>query len=135
MKEVELYFHGYTWEEYAYQIIGHPGIYVVYGGHLDSEGFVVMHEVLYIGYHKRINELFENGMLYSLKHQIKDNERLFFSYTDVMSEEEGNMIAAMLVSSVNPKKAKSELEEIARRKINKIVCKGKCDLLPNVIIG
>ena len=98
MKEIELYFYGYTWEKYAYQIVEHPGIYVVYLGHLDSEGFVVMNKVLYVGYHKRYADILDSEIIDDLK-SLFSNKRKYGINKDNI----------------------------------KIICKGKCELIPNEI--
>lgn len=132
MKEVELRFYGYTWEEYAFQLEGHSGIFIVYLGCLDSEGFVVVKDILYIGYHKRINELFDNGKIGSLKKQVDGSYRLFFSYADVLSETEGITLAKIMNNAIDYRKIKP----VSRNnRIIKLICKGKCDLVPYEIRG
>ena len=129
MKEIELYFYGYTWEKYAYQIAGQPGIYIVYSGHLDPEGFVVMNRVLYVGYHKRCADILESDIIDDLRSSLENNYNLFFSYAIYPSEKEGKEIAELIMNSLNLSKGKLGKDMVDK----KIVCKGKCELIPNEI--
>ncbi len=129
MKEIELYFYGYTWEKYAYQIVEHPGIYIVYSGHLDAEGFVVMNRVLYVGFHKRCADILESDIIDDLRSSLENNYNLFFSYAIYSSEKEGKEIAALIMNSLHLNKG-----ILDNNKDNiKIFCKGKCELIPNEI--
>ena len=129
MKEIELNFYGYTWEKYAYQIAGKPGIYIVYSGHLDPEGFVVMNRVLYVGYHKRCADILDNEIIDVLRSSLVNYDNLFFSYAVYPSEKEGKEIAALIMNSLNLNKVKLVKDKVDK----KIVCKGKCELIPNEI--
>ncbi len=130
MKDVELFFYGYTWEEYAYQIEDHSGVYVVYSGHLDSEGLVVIKKLLYIDYYKRFSEFFDGDIFSTLKAYLKHNERLFFSYAEYLSEEEGREIVSWIKKSLNM----SKKDFNSNKKIKKIISKGDCKFIPNEII-
>lgn len=59
MKTIRLHFHGYTWEDYAFQISSLRGIFVIYKGKLDLEGAVLLQDILYIGYHQGIYEMYD----------------------------------------------------------------------------
>lgn len=103
MKTFELYFYGYTWEEYAFQISDLKGIFVIYQGCLDSEGIIDIKDLLYIGYHNGIIGLYENGIIDSIRHYVKPGGRLFLSYAETPSDEEGKELASVIIRFTNPR--------------------------------
>ena len=103
MRKFELYFYGYTWEEYAFQISSFKGVFVVYQGRLDSEGGIDIKDILYVGFHNGIIDLYENGVINSIRQYIEPGNRY------------------------NPKGVRSDLLNI------QLVNKGNCKFIPNTI--
>ena len=132
MRKFELYFHGYTWEEYAFQISSLKGIFVIYQGRLDSEGFIDIKEILYVGYHNGIVGLYENGVINSIKHYLEPGNRLFLSYAETPTDDVGDNLASIIASVVkpkyNPKGVRNDFLD------TQIVNKGYCKLIPENII-
>ena len=131
MKRVELLFYGYTWEEYAFQISSLQGIFIIYRGKIDSEGFVVIEEVLYVGYHHGIIELYEQGIIESLKDYIASTERIFMSYAEVKLESVGLDVASVIRNEVRPKYKSEETKKVSDYHL---ICKGNCELIPQEIV-
>lgn len=136
MKKVTLTFYGYTWEEYAFQISSLKGLFVVYKGRLDNEGYVDIKEVLYVGYHNGIIELYDDNIIDSLKQYMDFGERLFLSYAEVPSDTDGETISSLISKAVHSiyKKEKKEKIKNSSEQIT-ITCKGNCELIPQEIIG
>ena len=132
MKRIELYFYGYTWEEYAFQISGLNGIFVIYQGCLNSEGTINIRDILYIGYHNGIIGLYENGVIDSIKQFVEPGCRLFLSYAETPNQEDGKNLASMIINIANPKFK----QEIKRSNFQnaKIIIKGNCKFIPEEII-
>lgn len=132
MRKFELYFYGYTWEEYAFQISSLKGIFVIYQGRLDSEGFIDIKEILYVGYHNGIVGLYENGVINSIKHYLEPGNRLFLSYAETPTDDVGDNLASIIASVVkpkyNPKGVRNDFLD------TQIVNKGYCKLIPENII-
>lgn len=132
MKKIALTFYGYTWEEYAFQISSLKGLLVVYKGKLDHEGFVDINEVLYVGYHYGILELYDDNIIDSLKQYMDSGERLFLSYAEVPSDADGETISSLISKAVHPKYKKKMINCDGQMKI---ICQGNCELIPQEIIG
>lgn len=133
MKEVTLTFYGYTWEDYAFQISSLKGLFVVYKGKLDHEGYVDIKEVLYVGYHNGIIELYDDNIIDSLRQYMDTGERLFLSYAEVPSDADGGTISSLISKAVHPKYKKKNNKNSSEQFT--ITCKGNCELIPQVIIG
>ena len=132
MKVVELNFYGYTWEEYAFQISGLQGIFIIYKGILDAEGFVVLNKVLYIGYHNGLIELYNQKVFESIRQFVAPSERIFLSYAEVLNDVVGNDLATLINNEVNPLYKNKETKIVSDYKL---ICKGNCDLIPKEIIS
>lgn len=130
MKEVELNFYGYTWEEYAFQISSLQGIFIIYRGRLDAEGFVELNQVLYIGYHKGIIELYDQKVFESIRQFVAPSERIFISYAEVHSDEVGNDLTSLINMEVSPLHMDKELRKVSNYKL---ICNGNCELIPKEI--
>lgn len=126
-KEITLHFYGYTWEEYAFQVSCLKGIFVVFSGKLSGDGDIVLNDILYIGYHTGISEMYEKRIFDQLKPLVKDNERIFLSYSEVPEDVDFSIIESKIVQSVNPK-----LNRVLEPTANniKIVCEGNRGLIP-----
>ena len=133
MKKVTLTFYGYTWEEYAFQISSLKGLFVVYKGRLDHNGYVDIKEVLYVGYHNGIIELYDDNIIDSLKQYMDFGKRLFLSYAEVPSDTDGETISSLISKAVHPK-YKKEIIINSSEQVT-IICKGNCELIPQEIIG
>ena len=81
-KQIFLHFYGYTWEEYSFQLPSMKGIYVVYGGKLSCEGEIELHNVLYIGFHESISEMFDRGVFENIRRQSSPYDRFFLAYAE-----------------------------------------------------
>lgn len=131
MRKFELYFYGYTWEEYAFQISSFKGVFVVYQGRLDSEGGIDIKDILYVGFHNGIIDLYENGVINSIRQYIEPGNRLFISYAETPTDDDGDNLASIISSVVkpkyNPKGVRSDLLNI------QLVNKGNCKFIPNTI--
>lgn len=131
MRKFELYFYGYTWEEYAFQISSFKGVFVIYQGRLDSEGLIDIKDILYVGYHNGIIDLYENGVINSIKQYLEPGNRLFLSYAETSTDEDGDNLASIIASVVkpkyNPRGGRSDFLNI------QLVNKGYCNLIPNII--
>ena len=134
MKILKLYFYGYTWEEYAFQISSLKGIFIVYSGNLDPEGSVKIKEVLYVGFHNGIKELYDTKILDDLKNCLKKGDRLYLSLAEVTSEEEGNILAMKIEQTITPFYRHNSDPTTNLGNYEKIMCTGQCDLIPEVII-
>lgn len=132
MNKVTLTFFGYTWEEYAFQISSLKGLFVVYKGRLDREGYVDIEDVLYVGYHNGILELYDDNIIDSLKQFMDSGERLFLSYAEVPSDADGETISSLISKAVHPKYKKNMINCSEQMTI---ICKGNCELIPQEIIG
>lgn len=132
MRKFELYFYGYTWEEYAFQISSLKGIFVIYQGRLDSEGFIDIKDILYVGYHNGIIGLYENGVINSIKHYLEPGNRLFLSYAETPSDDVGDNLASIIASVVKPKYNPNGVRNDFLN--TQIVNKGYCKLIPENII-
>ncbi len=131
MKKFELYFYGYTWEEYAFQISSLKGIFVIYQGRIDSEGLIDIKDILYVGYHNGIIDLYDNGVINSIKQYLEPGNRLFLSYAETSTDEDGKYLASIIASVVktkyNPEGVRSDFMN------TQLVNKGNCKLIPNNI--
>ena len=131
MRTVDLYFYGYTWEEYAFLISSQEGIFIVYKGRLDSEGAIDIKDVLYVGYHKGIKELYDRKLFDSIRQYVDISDRIFLSYAEVPSDEKGYDLASIIARAVSP--SYIEGEQISVSNI-KVVCKGNCKFIPSEIV-
>jgi hypothetical protein len=132
MRRFELYFYGYTWEEYAFQISSLKGIFLIYQGCLDSEGSIDIKNLLYVGYHNGIIDLYENGVIGSLKQYVDPGNRLFLSYAEVPTNENGEELASIINSVVKPKYIPND-DRSGFSNIQ-LVIKGNHELIPEEII-
>ena len=132
MKVVELKFYGYTWEEYVFQISSLQGIFIIYKGKIDAEGFVKLNQVLYVGYHKGLIELYDQKVFESIRQFVAPSERIFISYAEVLNDVVGNDLASMINNVVTPLYKNKEIKTVSDYKL---ICKGNCDLIPKEIIS
>ena len=131
MRTFELYFYGYTWEEYAFQISSLKGIFVIYQGCLDSEGSIDIKDLLYVGFHNGIISLYENGIMDSLKKYVEPRNRLFLSYAEIPADVDGEKLVSILKRAVKPKfNPNSSISDYPN---TKLVNKGNCKLIPEEI--
>lgn len=129
-KQITLYFYGYTWEEYAFQISSMKGIYVVYGGKLSSEGEVELHVVLYIGFHTSMSEMYDCGVFELLKKRSSLYDRIFLAYAEFHDIEKGKAVAQKLndvMQTMHPMITSSDTATLGDVKI---FCEGSCAMLP-----
>ena len=132
MRIFKLYFYGYTWEEYAFQISSLKGIFVIYQGCLDPEGSVDIKDLLYVGYHNGIISLYENGVIDAIKQYVEPGNRLYLSYGETRTDEEGKELASMIIRASNPKyKPEKDLCDFQKATI---FSNGNCKFLPEEII-
>ena len=131
MKVIELNFYGYTWEEYAFQISSLQGIFIIYKGRIDAEGFIELNQVLYIGYHKGIIELYDHNVIESIRRLVAPSERIFLSYAEIHSDVVGKDMASLINNEVKPLYKNKETREVSDYKL---ICKGNCDLIPKEMI-
>lgn len=132
MRRFKLYFYGYTWEEYAFQISSLKGIFVIYQGCLDSEGSVDIKDLLYIGYHNGIISLYENGVIDAIKQYVEPGNRLYLSYAETQTDEEGKELASMIIRASKPKyKLEKDLCDFPNATI---IINGNCKFIPEEII-
>ena len=132
MKEIRLKFHGYTWEDYAFQISSLRGIFVIYKGKLDLEGAVLLQDILYIGYHQGIYEMYDEGCMDQIKNFVTANGRIFLSYSEVPAGVDGEEVEQFLRRTVKPRFGG---EETAGSSEMQIVCGGACALFPKEILS
>lgn len=132
MKRFELYFYGYTWEEYVFQISSLKGIFVIYHGGLDLEGSVDIKDLLYIGYHNGIIALYEDGVMDSIKKFVKPGNRIFLSYAEMSTNEDGELISSLIIQAANPKYKQVVRQSDLKNAI--IIIKGNCKFIPEEII-
>ncbi len=131
-RRVELYFYGYTWEEYAFQISSLKGIFVIYQGRLDSEGSIDIKDLLYVGNHNGIVALNENSVKASIKQYVEPGCRLFLSYAETPSDEDGEELATILIRATKPKyKPRADQSSFQTATI---INKGNCKFIPEEII-
>lgn len=132
MKEIRLKFYGYTWEDYAFQISNLRGVFFIYKGNLDYEGAVVLKNILYVGYHHGIYEMYDEGCMNQIKNYVTANDRIFLSYAEVPDGEDGKVVEQFLRRSVKPRIGG---EEASGSSEIRIVCEGACALLPKEILS
>ena len=129
MRTVDLYFYGYTWEEYAFHI---PNLTGIYRGSLAPEGSIIIKDLLYVGYHKSIKELYDDHIMDSIRQYVNPIDQIFLSYAEVPFEEDGKDLASVILNETHPKYS---IENNSVASDIKLVCKGNSKLIPEVIIG
>jgi hypothetical protein len=132
MQEINLKFYGYTWEDYAFLISSLRGVFVIYKGNLDYEGAVALKDILYVGYHHGIYEMYDEGIMNQIKEYVDVNDRLFLSYAEVSEEEKGKEIEAFLRKTIKPR---FSVEELTKPSGTHIICDGACALFPKEILS
>lgn len=132
MKEIRLKFYGYTWEDYAFQISNLRGIFFIYKGNLDYEGAIVLKDILYVGYHHGIYEMYDEGCMNQIKNFVTANDRIFLSYAEVPDGEDGKVVEQFLRRSVKPRIGGEEASESSEILID---CEGACALFPEEILS
>ena len=132
MKEIRLNFYGYTWEEYAFQVSNIKGLFVIYKGQLDKEGFVSLQDILYVGYHHGIYEMYDEGCMNQIRHFIDPNDRIFLSYSEIPLDVDGKAVETILRNSIKPRFVR-ETEMIPSE--IEIICDGACALFPEGLIS
>lgn len=104
----------------------------MYQGCLDSEGSIDIKDLLYVGYHSGIIDLYENGVIDSLKRYMDPENRLFLSYAEVPTDEDGEELASILKSVVKPKYIPNDNRSVFPN--IQLVNKGNHKLIPEEII-
>lgn len=131
MKEIKLRFYGYTWEDYAFQISSLRGVFIIYNGKLDYEGAVVLKDILYVGFHHGIYEMYDEGIMNKIKGYVDSTDRIFLSYAEVSDDDKGKEIEVHLRGVLKPRFG---AEEVARHSDLQIICEGACALFPNELL-
>ena len=132
-RHIDLFFQGYTWDEYFYVIGNRSGILIVYRGGLDSEGAVKLDEIVLVEEAEHISTIYESEKLKEIRveTQLKGvNDRLFFSYAEVddsIKEE----VTKQLRYTLCPIDRKCDINNNIN---NRIKCKGACALFPKELI-
>ena len=132
MKGLNLRFYGYTWEDYAFLISSLRGVFVIYKGKLDYEGVVLLKDILYVGYHHGIYELYDDGIMNQIKDYVDSTDRIFLSYAEVSDNDKGKEIEAHLRNVMKPR---FSAEVLARHSELHIICEGACALFPNELLS
>lgn len=128
MKDYDLYFHGYSWEEYFHVISNKSGILVVYKGYLDKEGFVNMKDIIYIDEADKIGDLYCSEKFDLIRKKLAPIDRLFFSYAE-MPKNGRKDIAAFLNMFF-------KLGNIHKDRLQtRLLCKGACALFPQELLS
>lgn len=129
MNQTELFFQGYTWDEYFYVISEKRGVLVTYRGSIDSEGVVKMDEILNIEGAEILREIYERNQMQEIRDKVFANGgKLFYSYAE--TGESYSKIAAYLNEIIKPRfNNNSGVTEKAT-----VLCKGACALFPDKII-
>ncbi len=125
---IQLYFHGYTWDEYFSVIGNKSGIMVAYRGSLDRDGFVKMKDILYVDGANKISDLYESDDFSKIRKKVDLKERLFFSYAEIDAD-----IRKEVVSQIN--KRLGLIDNNDSFSDIHITCKGACALFPNELIA
>ena len=131
--KVTLHFFGYTWEEYAFQISSLKGLFVIYNGKLDSEGAIVINDILYVGYHNGILEMYDGNIISQIKNYVNEGERIFMSYAEVPDVISGKDIEMILKTKLRPKFGVIDYNAELVNDLN-IICKGSCALFPKELL-
>lgn len=127
MTRIKLNFWGYTWEDFVPQISERKGIFLVYKGKLDNEGFVKVTELLYIDYTKA-SLLYPSEIIDSIKKELNKTEMLFFSFANVderIADEVLKFILSKISTSYNQKTVCTSCFIIEST--------GNCDFFPPII--
>lgn len=95
MKQVELEFQGYTWDEYFYVIANKPGILVAYRGGLDNEGAIKLDEIIYIDEADELGTLYESNKFAEIRNNVSNNDRIFFSYTEMKTDDRAEVTESL----------------------------------------
>lgn len=132
MKDIKLRFYGYTWEDYAFQISSLRGVFVVYKGKLDYEGAVALKDILYVGYHHGIYEMYNEGIMNQIKEFVDTSDRIFLSYAEVPNDVDGKKIEALLRKAIKPR---LYVEELTNSSGTQIICDGACSLFPEELLS
>lgn len=132
MKDIRLKFYGYTWEDYAFQISSLRGLYVIYKGQLDSEGFINLFDILYMGYHNGIYEMYDNGCMTQIRDYVNNGERIFLSYAEVPEGEDGRELEAILKNAIESQYI-SDIK-VSNSSNKRLVCEGSCALFPKELL-
>lgn len=124
MKQYNLTFQGYTWDEYFYMIANKPGILVAYRGGLDNEGAVRLDEIIYVDEADELGALYESKQFAEVRKNISNKDRLFFSYAEMKNEGRSDVTSWLKHALLLKSSRKGELP--------KLDCnfKGACALFP-----
>lgn len=105
---------------------------MVYKGIIEPEGFIDILELLYVGYHNGIIELYEKNIIEAIKQYVNPSERIFLSYAEVPAGEDGSALVSLMVNGAHPKfclNATTPASNIL------LICEGNCKLISEKIIG
>ena len=128
MREVQLEFQGYTWEDYFYVISNRSGILVAYKGGLDREGAVILDEVIYVDEADKLSVIYESESFLEARIKIGKDERVFFSYAEICDEGREEMTQILKTYLMPTLRTKREQASI------KLNCKGACALFPEEVL-
>ena len=104
---------------------------MIYQGRIDSEGSIDIKDILYVGYHNGIIGLYDNGVINSIKQYLEPGNRLFLSYAETPSDEDGEELASIITDVVKPKyNPRGFRDDFVNIQLEN---KGNCKLIPNII--
>ena len=127
MKQYELKFHGYTWDEYFYVIANKSGILVAYRGGLDCDGAIKIDDIVYVDGADELSLVYESRVFKEIRKHL-DNCRLFFSYAEMKKDGRDDVVKVLKQSLLPFCPEESNLPQI------KIICKGYCPLFPKELL-
>lgn len=123
MRTIDLYFWGYTWNDYKSQIDNTLGILLIYRGGLDSEGIPVMKELLYIGY-GTINRIVGSDKWQTIMSVLHPCDMLFYSYAEVDDSVVKDVLAVLI------EKGKPKINDNIQNPVEVMIkCHGSCAFL------
>ncbi len=130
MKNCELVFQGYTWDDYFHIIADKSGIMIVYKGGLDCEGAIKLDEIVFIGGSEKLNDLYESQDFYEVRRNINFGERFFYSYASTNREDRDDIVFALNEKILNSHRHKSTTGvDIC------LICRGACALFPEEFLS
>lgn len=124
----QLNFQGYTWDEYFYAIANKSGVLVTYKGGLDSEGFVMMKEIIDVDAADRMSDIYESQRFIQIRKEVSPNNRIFFSYAEM---KDGNRDA---VVSILKEKLNLQSSHKGGKYPIQLLCEGACALFPEDLL-
>lgn len=123
MRQYDLKFEGYTWDEYFYVIANKAGVLVAYKGGLDSEGAVKLDNIIYVGEADELNILYESHAFKTIRKQTGSQYRLFFSYAEMPKGNRAEVTQA-LKNAIFRENSNNNNTNV------NLICEGACALFP-----